>query len=280
MLPEFSRVFQSEEHQPFHWEAGSHAVLLLHGFPGTPAEMRPLAQLLHEHGWTVRAPLLPGFGPDIATLADRTHDEWIMTAEAEVLELKHRYETVLVIGNSMGGTLAMCLAGKCKIDAAILLAPFWRIEHILWRLLPLTRILFPHIKPFRITKPDFSDPKTQEGILNFMPDIDLDNPEIQHTIRELQLPIGMFNQIRQLGRHGYTTAPEIKVPALIMQGLQDDLVKPHLTRKLIQRIAGKVSYVEVDAGHNLLNTEEDSKSYIEQTILHFLQSYQVREPIL
>ncbi len=56
-------LFQGEEHQPFHWVAGPPAALLVHGFPGTPAELRPLGQALYEAGWTVSAPLLPGFGP-------------------------------------------------------------------------------------------------------------------------------------------------------------------------------------------------------------------------
>jgi esterase/lipase len=37
----------------FVWTEGDHAVLLIHGFPGTPAEMLPLGTVLREAGWTV-----------------------------------------------------------------------------------------------------------------------------------------------------------------------------------------------------------------------------------
>jgi esterase/lipase len=34
-------------------DGGDHAALLIHGFPGTPAEMLPLGTVLREAGWTV-----------------------------------------------------------------------------------------------------------------------------------------------------------------------------------------------------------------------------------
>ena len=41
------KVFQGEHHADFLIERGEPAALLIHGFPGTPAEMRPLAPLLN-----------------------------------------------------------------------------------------------------------------------------------------------------------------------------------------------------------------------------------------
>jgi len=38
-------------------------VLLLHGFTGSPASMRPWGEALADRGWTVRVPRLPGHGP-------------------------------------------------------------------------------------------------------------------------------------------------------------------------------------------------------------------------
>lgn len=41
-------------------------VLLLHGFTGSPASMRPWAHFLHQRGFTVRVPLIPGHGTKMA----------------------------------------------------------------------------------------------------------------------------------------------------------------------------------------------------------------------
>ncbi|MDF1522809.1 MAG: hypothetical protein P1P87_08325, partial [Trueperaceae bacterium] len=68
--------FAGPEHQAFVEGDGPATAVLLHGFPGTPAEVRPLAAALVAVGWRVRAPLLPGFGSDYGTLRERRWTEW------------------------------------------------------------------------------------------------------------------------------------------------------------------------------------------------------------
>ena len=48
--------------EPFHMDGGPTAVLLSHGFTGSPASIRPWGQYLHSQGFTVTCPLLPGHG--------------------------------------------------------------------------------------------------------------------------------------------------------------------------------------------------------------------------
>ncbi len=62
--------YTDPEHEPFLFEAGSSRALLIHGFLGSPRELRPLAQELADAGVTARGVLLPGFGADIARLED------------------------------------------------------------------------------------------------------------------------------------------------------------------------------------------------------------------
>ena len=47
---------------PFLLEGGRVGVLLIHGFTGSPPEMRLIGEYLHQRGFTVAAPLLPGHG--------------------------------------------------------------------------------------------------------------------------------------------------------------------------------------------------------------------------
>ena len=40
--------------ESYYWEGNNQrAVLLVHGFTGTPAELRELGETLHQHGYTV-----------------------------------------------------------------------------------------------------------------------------------------------------------------------------------------------------------------------------------
>ena len=121
------KVFQGEQHADFLIECGQSAALLIHGFPGTPAEMRPLASLLNSAGWTTRGLLLPGFGAQIESLFQRRAHEWIEAAVDALRSLQAAHDPVVVIGYSMGAAIAIHAAARLKPDRLILLAPFWQL---------------------------------------------------------------------------------------------------------------------------------------------------------
>src|SRR5699024_8748 len=50
------------------------------------------------------------------------YDEWLQAIESLFQELKEIYETIYVIGFSMGGMIAGYLAGKYAVDKLVLLA--------------------------------------------------------------------------------------------------------------------------------------------------------------
>jgi len=95
------KVFQGEHHADFFIECGQPAALLIHGFPGTPAEIRPLASILNSAGWTTRGLLLPGFGAQIDSLPQRQSHEWIEAAVEALRSLQATRHPVILIGYSM-----------------------------------------------------------------------------------------------------------------------------------------------------------------------------------
>lgn len=155
-------VFSGPEHAPFRLngseghtsDAAAPAALLVHGFGGTPAEMRGLAAALPGAGWTVEALLLPGFGADIATLTGRRYQEWldaVMAAAQGLRDAGHR--PLLLVGYSMGATLALALwlagAGIPALDAAIagvgvaLGLTLWGLSHLRFRFPLWLALLYP-----------------------------------------------------------------------------------------------------------------------------------------
>lgn len=273
MLHHLSHAFQGDEHTAFMWPGGPKAALLIHGFPGTPAEMHPLAMLLHEAGWSVDGPLLPGFGADIATLPDHHHADWVGAIDAEVRLLKQKHQKVILIGHSMGGALSLHAATHLQPDALILFAPFWKIDHMLWSLLPFLKHLFRNVKLFHLAPLDFNDAETRRGIHQFMPGLDLDDRLVQENIRNFSIPVGMIDEIRLSGEYGYKSCPQIRIPTLVIQGTEDDLVRPELTRQLVARLAGPVHYKEVHGGHNLITGETESWKHVERAIFDFLDTF-------
>lgn len=117
--------------------SGDRAALLIHGFIGSPADFGNLPRLLHEKGYTVSAPLLPGHGTDPRDFSKTTPEELEEFVLQSYRKLKAEYREVTLIGFSMGGALSILAASREKVDRLILLAPYLRIAQQWYYVLPV-----------------------------------------------------------------------------------------------------------------------------------------------
>jgi carboxylesterase len=246
--------YTSAEHQPFCLGDGPSQALLIHGFPGTPAEMRPLGDILTRLGWHVRAPLLPGFGVDIVNLNLRRRSDWIESAVQAWHALQADNQASLIVGYSMGAALAVHIAAKFQPERLVLISPFWRAPGVVPLLVPLARFLAPNLRPFK--KADFSDPRLRQMFATIVPDANLDDPQVQDFIRtRFTLPLAAMQEVLRLGRGAYRLASKIHSTTLIVQGTNDPIVRPAETRRLLKRMSkAQIAYREINAGHDLLAT--------------------------
>jgi esterase/lipase len=251
-LPSLAAL-DTPEHQPLTLDGGAPAAVLAHGFGGTPAEMRGLAYALHGRGWTVNALLLPGFGSDITTLTARRYTEWVDAVAMAAVELTERgHRPVMLVGYSMGAAASILAAQDAHPAALVLLAPFrwpepWWMRGVEFIVRPFLPIGF---RPLR--KADFSSPQLREGIGKFMPGMDLDDPQVQAALRDFRVPLGLIDELRGLSRRVTTEAPRVGMPALIVQGQHDTVVRAAATQRLAAALPAGTRYLEVDAGHDLV----------------------------
>lgn len=265
----FLNLFTAEEHQPFLWTVGSKAALLVHGFPGTPAEMRSLGHVLYEAGWTVQGILLPGFGPQIETLPQREHEEWIKATRGALATLQKTHDPVLLVGYSMGGAVALSVAAAQPPSRLILLAPYWQLGQW-WQ-----RAIWHGVKHIlRFTRPlrraDFAEPRLRYSLNLILPGINLDDEAVQKELRQLPMPVKVFDQLLKIGRQAKRAAKEVDVPTLVVQGTEDGTIRPVDTRHLVQDLPNVKDYVEVEAGHALTDQSGDHWPKLVQAILAFV----------
>src|SRR5262249_35049292 len=84
---------------PVDLNPGAHrAVLLFHGFPGTPHEVRGVGASLAARGLRAVGPMLPGHGRDVAALNATTARDWLDAAARAFDAVR----PVAVVGMSMG----------------------------------------------------------------------------------------------------------------------------------------------------------------------------------
>jgi len=184
--------------EPFSFEQGPTACLLLHGFSGSPAEIRPLGEYLAARGVTVRAPLLPGHGTDPEDLRQTRWPQWVRVAEAELHELQRRHERVHVVGFSMGALVALYLAAHRQVATVTTLACPIRLAD--WRqlLVPLAKYFVPYY-PARISNPEIA--------------AQLDSYD--------RFPVATIHSLLRLARQVRKDLPRVSAPLLAVQGERD-----------------------------------------------------------
>ena len=73
------------ESEPLRLLAGKTGILMIHGFTGSPASIKPWATSMHEKGLTVFVPRLAGHGTHWSDLNKVTWEEWYGTVEKEFI---------------------------------------------------------------------------------------------------------------------------------------------------------------------------------------------------
>jgi len=135
--------FEHEVCRPFYHKGSDNGILLLHGFTGCAAHMRPLADLLAQRGYTVRTINLPGHATSEEDMAKSDWQQWLHAAKEAALEMRNELATFTVGGLSMGGVLALLIAQQMKVDACVTLAAPTAAQN---PFMPLSSIAAPFIK--------------------------------------------------------------------------------------------------------------------------------------
>jgi carboxylesterase len=247
--------FAGLEHQAFVAGDGPATAVLLHGFPGTPAEVRPLAAALVAVGWRVRAPLLPGFGADYGTLRERRWTEWQGAVADALTTAAASGAPVMAVGFSMGAALTLAaLEAGAPADAVVLIAPFMRMGDPRAVLLPLLRHVVRDVRPFE--RADFDDPSLRRELIEKLGDVDLDDPAIRERVRnEVRVPTAALDELRLAARYAWRVAPRLAArPTLVVQGMEDPTVAPESTVALLRRLRGAPRRLMLEgADHRLLS---------------------------
>jgi carboxylesterase len=230
-----------EKTAPFELGRGEDACLLLHGFTGSPWDVRPLGEALAARGLYVRAIQLPGHGTTPEALLHVSHRDWLQAAAHALLALRD-YRRTFVAGLSMGALLALRLAADYpeRVQGLALVAPAVRFQGPkMWLLKRLRHAgLLERVKPWvEKTGTDLSDPAAlaEAPILPAFPSVRLQD-------------------LWTLQDEAMETLPRVRCPALVAVAEQDHVVDPAGGRLLVRGLTAspQVRYISLKDGFHII----------------------------
>jgi len=184
--------------------------LLIHGFTGTPYEMRYLGERLNEAGHTVRGIRLPGHATLGGDLYQAGWREWYGEAVNGVDDLLVLGLPVVAIGISMGSLLALRLAAEradavCRVAA---LAPAIVLgDRRLHRTAPLLRAMAPLLPVRWAARPKLGS--------------DIADQDARSIHPLFPMPLRGMAELDALQQSVRPLLPRITQPALVLHGRLD-----------------------------------------------------------
>lgn len=219
-----------------------HPVILVHGFIGSPFDMKPLGLALAREGYRVIMPVTPG-QTWTTPLGDRIgynrgfYMDWL----ASVIR-KQTQETGMkpyLAGLSMGGTLSTIAAAHGIVDKLALIAPFFKLTGIsdkIWKVSNPISSFLPAMSVPRILKGNINN---RAGYKRYVPG-------------SWFVSVNAFNHLGNLAFLARQCAAKVSVETKIFLSIKDRVADPKMTLNLFNQMKNIEFHFENRANHILL----------------------------
>jgi carboxylesterase len=241
---ELGRLYNTTE--PFYLhgagERASTYILMIHGFAGSPSELRRVGYFMNDMGYTVEAIRLPGHG---TTPEDMIKTGWIdwtsyVLERYDKIQDKAR-KRIIVMGHSMGGLLALKLWMERKVNGVVSLAA-----------------------PVFLTS---RKSVLAQWLRYFVKYIEKKPTVAAHLIEEActyqKMPLKCVVELRKLMKLIKVSMNQINAPVFIGQGEADRIVHPKTAEYLYNHIASGLKQITYypQTSHAILLDDEWERVY-------------------
>jgi carboxylesterase len=203
--------------EPFSFGGGAIGVLMVHGFTGSPASMRPIGEWLVSNGLAVEGVRLPGHGTSVEDLRTSTWTGWVDAATAGLAALRERCRTVVAMGQSMGASVVLSVVAvrPHDVDGIALTNPYVFDRRLL--AVPIgSRFL-----------------KNVNGISG-----DIAKPG-QDELGDTVMPVPAIAEMAAMMKHVRGALPEIHQPIVVFRSEQDHVIPRSNAEKVLGRIGSE-----------------------------------------
>ena len=237
--------------EPYRAEGGPLGVLLVHGFTGSPASLRPMAEFLASKGLTVELPRLPGHGTHWEDLTDSSWEDWFEATENAFQDLAARSRDVVVVALSMGGSLAIHLAAThpYRVRGLALINPY---------------VVDPRLAGAVVLR---LFTRSRKGVVN-----DIKKPG-QDEVGYERMPVKILPSLAKLLKTAQQDLPNVHAPLLYFRSSEDHVVSPSSVKSVMAKIGSKdKELVELHNSYHVATLDHEA-DLIEQRVLEFARSH-------
>ncbi|MDE3840075.1 carboxylesterase [Bacillus methanolicus] len=242
--------------QPFTFEGGKRAVLLLHGFTGNSADVRMLGRFLEKKGYTCHAPHYKGHGvPPEELVHTGPEDWWKDVLEGYEFLKKRGHDEIAVAGLSLGGVFSLKLGYTVPVKGIIpMCAPMYiKSEEVMYK------GVLEYAREF----------KKREG---------KSEEQIEQEMAEFaKTPMKTLKSLQELIADVRNHVDMIYAPTFVVQGRHDKMINidsANIIYNKVQSDVKKIKWYE-DSGHVI--TLDKEKDQLHEDVYQFLEQLNWQE---
>lgn len=230
------------------WSTGEHevGVLVLHGFTGNPVAVRPIAEALADAGYAVEVPLLPGHGTTWQEMNRTGWRHWVAEAVAGLERLRQRSSRQVLVGMSMGGTLALHLAASRgeELDGLVVVNPVLRTRDPRLKVLGVLKWVLPSLP----------------GVGN-----DIAKPGGEEQAYD-RVPLKALASLIELQKIVRSSVGRVSIPTLVLTSRTDHVVDPRDSVEVVESVTGPVEQVWLERSYHVATLDYDAQLVLDRTL--------------
>ena len=233
------------------------ACLLIHGFTGTPKEMRWMGEYLNGQGHACLGVRLAGHATDPEDMIRSHWTDWTASVEDGYSLLRSLTDNIFIVGLSMGGVLSLLMSTRLKVRGVVAMSTPYklpdnpRLRHIEW-----------------ISKIVAYMPKSDEAPGSGWFDKDAWKEHVSYPMN----PVRSIGELNKLLGEMRAALPKINVPVLLIHSRDDKYVAPesmeHIYADLVNASDKKKLYI-TGSGHVV--TRDAARHQVFKVAAEFIQ---------
>jgi carboxylesterase len=231
--------------EPFCFDGGADGVLMVHGFSGSPASMRPMGEWFAAQGLTVAAVRLPGHGTSIEDFKRHRWPEWAAAVAEGLADLRSRCTRLIVLGQSMGGALAVHAAAERPddVDGLVLCSPYLFDRRLAFA--PIGRLFLREVK----------------GVGS-----DIKKEHVDETAYE-RLPVEAILTMASFLKVARRALPRVRTPALVFRPGEDHAIPKGNPERVYEGLASsRKELVDCPNSYHVVTLDHDAPMVQQRTL--------------